>query len=418
MAQKNQVLLVKRAMVEEVIQAMETRTDKMAAQGVQAGGDGFYEQMMTKWKSLTSMTIEKGVAVIPLRGTITPDDPFAAYFGETSLVDFNANFAKAQADASVKSIVINAYTPGGYVYGVESAANTIYAARGKKPVYAFTDTLAASAGYWLISGASKIILGSETAEVGSIGVYLAHFDYSGYLDKQGIKVTEVTAGEFKGIGSPYSALSKEDEKLLQADVNYVYTRFVNAVARNRGMAVSDVLKSANGLTFYGTDAVKLGLADSIMTLQEVIQMAQTAEEKQKEQEQQTQAAQAKAEADAKALKAEQDKNAALAAELATYKAKEVSGAKDKLKAEANTAYKAAFGRDATAEEQETYASADEGARKMLSASLTEAATNRDKLAKLGKLTVETVTEGQEGEGSLSPLVAAAQRLGLAVVSTK
>jgi signal peptide peptidase SppA len=412
MAKRTELLLAKKAMVEAILEAHEGRKATAAPQKPEAQA-GMFDQMMQNWEALTAMTVENGVAVIPLRGTITPDDPFAALYGETSLAAFTANFMAAMADASVKSIVINAYSPGGYVYGVEAAANMVYAARGTKPITAYTDSLAASAAYWLISAADKIVLGSETAEVGSIGVYMAHFDYSGMLDQMGIKVTEITSGEFKGIGSPYSGLTADEQKVLQADVNYVYTRFVNTVARNRGMSVADVLKSANGLTFYGSDAVTLGLADSINTIQEVLDMTTPATAATEQTEAQKAEAAKKAEADAK-LAAENER---LTKELADYRAKDAASAKDKLKAEANVAYKAAFGREATVEEQDGYAALDETGRKLVQSNLKESGQNREKLVAAQKLTGEIATEGTvetNKEGNL--IVLAARRLGFAAAA--
>jgi signal peptide peptidase SppA len=421
---KSELLLVKKSQIESVLGVIAIREEKRMAlatkaeAGTLAPTAGAYgdmvDQMITDWASQTKMTVNNGVAVIPVRGTINPDDPFSAYYGETSLAMIEKNFKAALADASVNAIVLNVYSPGGYVYGVESMGNMIYSARGTKPVYAYTDNLAASAAYWLASAADKVFLGSETAEVGSIGVYMAHFDYSGLLEANGIKVTEITAGEFKGIGSPYTEMSKEEQAQLQSDVNYLYTRFVNTVARNRGMAVDAVLKSANGLTFYGSDAVAKGLADSVTTFQEVLNMATAAGGNTTEQQAEQAKKEQEAQASATALKAEQEKNAKLEAEVAEYRKAKAAEERTKLDTECNANYKAAFGRDATQEEKDTYAKADAATRTVMAASLKESADSRDKLVKAAGLTTEQATSGASAEGSqLSPLVLAAHRLGLA-----
>lgn len=423
---KTELLLAKPSLIESLIGEMLARPTKLAhlapqqAQaGVQQTAGDMFKEMMAAWEGLTSMTIQDGVAVIPLRGMITPDDPFAPYYGETNLAMFTKNFDAALANPKVDSIVLNIYSPGGYVYGVEAAANRIYEARGTKPIRSYTDTLAASAGYWIASAADSIHLGSETAEVGSIGVYLVHFDYSEMLTEAGIKVTEITSGEFKGIGSPYAAMTAEEKKMLQADSNYVYTRFVNTVARNRGTSVTDVLKSANGTTFYGSEAIKAGLADSINTFQEVLAMA-TTPDKGATASQPTAEQQAAADKEAAEKLAAKTHTEKVEAELASYKAKEAKDAADKAAVECNVAVKAAFGRDATTDEVKAYQGMNDEGRKMYKANLTESSANRDKLITKAGLTREQVNDSGldtvDGENNL--IVLAARELGFAETPRK
>lgn len=402
---KTELLLVKTSQVESVLAELFARPHKAQATLKQNAGD-MWDEFIAQFEALTAMTVEGDTAIIPLRGMVTPDDPFAMFYGETNLTMFNKNLDKALQNPKIKQIALNIYSPGGYVYGVEAAANKVYQGRQQKPIIAYTDSLAASAAYWIASAASKVVLGSETAEVGSIGVYLVHFDYSEMLKEEGIKVTEITSGEFKGIGSPYAAMTPEERKMLEADSNYVYTRFVNTVARNRGMDVKDILKSANGLTFYGSEAIKLGLADSINTLQEVLAMS-TAANNQPAANGGTQQPAAEANADrARAEKAE--------AELAAYKAKEAAEAAARAATECQVAFKESLGREATAEEVAAYQASDENGRKVIRATLKESKANRDKLIEKAGLTEEQVKgENNAVKASLQEngLVQAAIRLG-------
>lgn len=408
---KSELLLVKSSMVEAVLGDLFARQAKMAeaqSQPIQQAG-GMWEEMIAQFEALTAMRVEGGVAIIPLRGMVTPDDPFAALFGETNLTMFTKNVEKALADPKVKSIALNIYSPGGYVYGVETAANLIYEGRKEKPIYAYTDSLAASAAYWIASAATKVILGSETAEVGSIGVYLVHFDYSELMKKEGIKVTEITSGEFKGIGSPYSAMTPEEKKQLQADSSYVYTRFVNTVARNRGMEVSSVLKSANGLTFYGSDAVKAGLADSINSFQEVLAMSTTPNKPEVTEEATNQAI---ATERARAEKAE--------AQLKEFTDKAALAAAESAKIECNIAFKSAYGRDATEQEVSFYQGLNEAGRSIYKGNLSETRKNRDALVVKAGLTEEQVNgdpDKPESHADNNLVLQAARKLGFAVVKS-
>lgn len=416
MSKRKEVMLVKQSHVETVLQAVEPRRMAGAQSIVTEKRADLFDEMFALFEAQTTMQVKGGVAIIPVRGTILPDDPFAAYFGDTSLTAFQQNLDKALASDEVKAIVLNIFSPGGYVYGVEAAANALYAARGNKPIYAYTDSLAASAAYWLASAADKVILGSETAEVGSIGVYLAHFDYSEMLKEAGIKVTEITSGEYKGLGSPYTELTTDEKKLLQADSNYVYTRFVNTVARNRGMSAEDVLKSANGLTYYGSKAIELGLADSINSLTEVIAMTTATQNTDQAAKETQEAKEAKAQAEAKAATLEAE-NKTLKEKLAAKEAKDTETANAAAAEDYKAAVKAGFGREATKEEIETFTASNEAGRKALIGTVKEAAARTEQLVKTAKLTSELATEGlgvQESGAGL--LTQAAERLGFATAT--
>lgn len=419
MAIKTGTVLVKKDQIDAVVSAIETRQIRAGAQP-KAGVWEMVDKAIASLEAQTSMRVVDGVAVIPVNGPISFDDPFAALFGETTVKVISENLDKALADASVHSILLNVNSPGGYVTGVEALSDKVFASRGTKRIYAHTEGMAASAAYWIASAADQLFLGSGTAEVGSIGVYLVHFDYSTMLTDMGIKVTEITAGKYKGLGSPYAELTAKDQELLQADVDYIYTRFVQAVARNRGISAEEVLKSATGLTFFGSDAVAKGLADGISTQQEVIAMTKEQEDKLKAE----QEAAAKAEADEKARKEAADAQAArvAAAEkeaadakaaLKVYQDKEAAAAIAATEAEAKAGYKAAFGREATAEEVKHYQALSPEGRKLHLANLKETADNRAALAKKAGLFTEVAGEGAAPEGGADGglLLRAAQELG-------
>jgi signal peptide peptidase SppA len=405
---KTLLLAIKQAFVQEAIEAREQRKaafGEAASPGVKAGEDSFFGKMVKDWMEQTAMKVVGGTAVIPIRGAINQDDPWSAYFGETSVKMITDNFRAALADSSVKKIVFDVASPGGYIWGVEALSDEIFAARKTKEIVAYTGQMAASAAYWIASAASKVFVGSETSEVGSIGVYLAHFDYSEALGKMGVKVTEVTAGEHKGIGSPYVPLDGSDKKILQQDVNHVYGRFVGAVARNRGMAEAEVLKSANGLVFFGSDAKAKGLIDGISTFQEVVKMDE------KDKEKLANAEKAAADAQAKAAAAEAK---ALAAEAALKAQTEAAAqaAKAAAEAECKATVKAHLGREASEKEVSAYAAMTPDQREVFKATHEENSKNRKALIERTGLTAEQAmqTENAIKDGN-DLLLAAATELG-------
>jgi len=184
-----------------------------------------------------------------------------------------ANFRAAMADPAVSAIVLDVDSPGGSVFGVDELAGEIYKARGVKPIVAVADYLAASAGYYLASAADELMV-APTGEVGSIGVFAMHADFSRALDQDGVTVNLISAGKFKTEGSPYAPLGEEARAAMQGRVNDYYGLFTKAVARQRGVTVADVRDGfGQGRVVGAAEAVGLGMADSIGTLEDAIARA-------------------------------------------------------------------------------------------------------------------------------------------------
>jgi signal peptide peptidase SppA len=217
-------------------------------------------------------TVIDGVAVLPLFGVISKRmNLFSQISGgvstEMAIRDFNA----AMEDPEVRTIVLQIDSPGGTVDGTQALADLVYQARGVKRVVALADGLMASAAYWIGSAAERIYMTDNTTHVGSIGVVTSHTDISGAEAKAGRKTTEIYAGKYKRIDSNYEPLTNAGEAYLQQQVDYIYSVFVNSVARNRGTSVDAVLKNmADGRIFIGQQAIDAGLVDGVSTLDELV----------------------------------------------------------------------------------------------------------------------------------------------------
>jgi capsid assembly protease len=207
------------------------------------------------------------VAVLDLFGVLAQRvAPMEAMSGATSTESFGQAFKAALADPSVSSLILNIDSPGGSVFGTGELADVIYQARGDKPIVAVANSLAASAAYWIGSAADEMVV-TPGGEVGSIGVIAMHEDVSRMADAMGVTHTLITAGKFKGEGSPYAPLDQEARDALQSRVNDYYSAFVGAVARQRGTTASAVRDGyGQGRVVGAKEAVKVGLADRIDTL--------------------------------------------------------------------------------------------------------------------------------------------------------
>ncbi|HLN23447.1 MAG TPA: S49 family peptidase, partial [Patescibacteria group bacterium] len=160
-----------------------------------------------------------GVAVIPVTGTLVQKlGTMRPYSGMTGYDGLRLNFIQALADPEIDAIVLDIDSPGGEVAGCFDLADTIYAARGRKPVWAILSESAYSAAYALASACDRIIV-PRTGGTGSVGVICMHVDMSKALDKAGIAVTIIHYGARKADGSDAAPLSSEALARFQTDVN-------------------------------------------------------------------------------------------------------------------------------------------------------------------------------------------------------
>lgn len=220
-------------------------------------------------------TAAGSIAVLPLYGTIMQRGGMLEMCGGgTSTQSFTAKFREAMADDTIGQILIDIDSPGGSVYGVGELAAEITAARGQKPVVAVANSLAASAAYWVGCAASEFFV-TPGGEVGSIGVWQAHEDWSAAMLEAGVKTTVVSAGKFKTEGNPYEPLGADAQEFMQSRVLDYYGAFTKAVAKGRSVSIDQVRNGMGQGRVLGADAaVAEKMADDIMTFDDVVKRMQ------------------------------------------------------------------------------------------------------------------------------------------------
>ena len=220
--------------------------------------------------------VQDGVAVVPLEGVLAKRmSLFSSISGGQSYQSFQQQLQQAVDDPEVKAIILSIDSPGGTVDGVQAAADALYAARDVKPVCAYVDGQMCSAAYLIGSAASQAYIGSDFDVVGSIGVVIQHIDTSAAEYMRGVKITDITAGKYKRISSQHAPLTPEGRGAIQDQLDHMYSMFVDAVARNRGVDVETVLsKMADGRVFTGQKAIDAGLVDGKMTFPQLMQKMQ------------------------------------------------------------------------------------------------------------------------------------------------
>ena len=229
-------------------------------------------------KQMAAASTGTGIAVLPLYGVVTQrgnmvDDISGP--GSTSTQQFTSVLRQMLTDDTVGQILIDIDSPGGSVYGVSELASEIVKARTQKPVIAVANSLAASAAYWIGCSASEFYV-TPGGEVGSIGVWQAHFDYSKALEEEGVNPTLISAGKFKVEGNPYVPLDEQAQAFMQSRVDDYYNAFVEAVAVGRGVSISDVRDGMGEGRVLGADAaLAMNMVDGISTFDEVLAKMQS-----------------------------------------------------------------------------------------------------------------------------------------------
>ncbi|MGW8134148.1 S49 family peptidase [Sphingomonas zeae] len=208
-----------------------------------------------------------GVAVIPVKGILIQRLGWLWYYGDMFGVSgydrIRLQFMHALQNDAVDAIAFDIDSPGGEVAGCFDLADTIYKARGTKPIAAILGESAFSAAYAIASAVDpKRVWVPRTGGTGSVGVIYQHLSIADWLAKTGIVPTLVTFGAMKGEGSEVLELSEGAKKRLQVDVDTVGELFVDTVARNRQLSARAVAKTEAG-TFLGRLGVEIGFANAV-----------------------------------------------------------------------------------------------------------------------------------------------------------
>lgn len=212
------------------------------------------------------------IAVIPVYGVLTQRPPQnVSGPGATSTAQIAQAIKMAANDSNVSQILLDFDGPGGSVYGTLEAGDEIYKARQLKPVIGVSNSMAASATFWLASQCSELYC-TPGGEVGSIGVYTAHQYLGKALEAEGVDMTLISAGQYKTEGNPFEPLGDEAKAAIQARVDDYYGMFLSAVGRGRGVTAAQVKSNMGGGRMLGaTEAQAAGMIDGVMTFDAVLE---------------------------------------------------------------------------------------------------------------------------------------------------
>ncbi len=177
---------------------------------------------------------------------------------------------KYRENSSVKGIIFRVETPGGGVAASQEIYEEVKKTRESgKPVVISMGAVAASGGYYISCGASKIVANPGTV-TGSIGVITQFMHFNQLMEKIGVSSTTVKSGKLKDSGSPLRAFNEDDKKYFQEVVNDLYAQFVEVVSQERNLPIEKVKQLADGRVYTGKQAYNVGLVDTLGTYEDAI----------------------------------------------------------------------------------------------------------------------------------------------------
>jgi protease-4 len=229
--------------------------------------------MTVDWQSRTDMTRKKHTAMVEVNGLIAPGTDASAEKVTTAL-------QAAFKDKNTQGVVVRINSPGGSPVQAQTIYDEMRRLRKKYPdipLYAVVEDICASGGYFVAVAADRIYVG-QASIVGSIGVLMNGFGFTGLMDKLGIDRRLITAGDSKGMLDPFSPVDEKDVAHVKQMMSDIHQQFIGVVREGRGKRLKDGPEIFTGLVWTGQKSIDLGLADSIGSLEFVAREVVKAEE--------------------------------------------------------------------------------------------------------------------------------------------
>ena len=203
-------------------------------------------------------------ALVQIDGSIESDGPGAADIVIPAL-------DKAFADDSAVGVILQIDSPGGSPVQAGMINDEIVRLRKRypnKPLYVVVDEICASGGYYIAAAADRIYV-DKASIIGSIGVLMDGFGFTGLMDKVGVERRLLTAGENKGFLDPFSPQTVKQKAYAQDMLNEIHHQFIDTVRKGRGKRLKETPEMFSGLFWTGAKAVQMGLADGYGTVDTV-----------------------------------------------------------------------------------------------------------------------------------------------------
>jgi protease-4 len=219
--------------------------------------------MFVNWNSAESLD-GRHTAVVDLDGEISASS-------EANADKINTALQNAFDDKNTRGVILRINSPGGSP--VQSGIINDEMRRLKQlhpdiPLYVVVEDICASGGYYVAAAADKIYV-NKASVIGSIGVLMDGFGFTGTMDKLGVERRLVTAGTNKGFMDPFSPMDPAQRAYAQKLVEEIHQQFIGVVKQGRGKRLKDDPDMFSGLMWTGQRSIELGLADGLGTVDSV-----------------------------------------------------------------------------------------------------------------------------------------------------
>lgn len=208
-------------------------------------------------------TMGRHTALVNLKGTIASNDVNAD--------DMISGLQAAFEDKNTAGVILRINSPGGSPVQAGQIYDEIRRLRRLHPhipLYVVVDDICASGGYYVAAAADRIYV-NKASLVGSIGVLMDGFGFTGLMDKAGVDRRLLTAGVNKGFLDPYSPVNAQQQAYAQTMLDEIHQQFISAVRHGRGNRLKETPDMFSGLVWTGARSVEMGLADGFGTVDSV-----------------------------------------------------------------------------------------------------------------------------------------------------
>jgi protease-4 len=216
------------------------------------------------WTGREVTGTRKHTAMVEVSGLIAPG-------ADASAERINSALLEAFKDSNTQGVVVRINSPGGSPVQAQTIYDEMRRLRKKYPdipLYAVVEDVCASGGYFVAAGADRIYVGKASI-VGSIGVLMNGFGFTGLMDKLGVERRLITAGKNKGMLDPFSPVDENDVKHAREMVDDIHKQFIAVVREGRGQRLKETPDMFSGLIWTGQKSIDLGLADAVGSMEYV-----------------------------------------------------------------------------------------------------------------------------------------------------
>jgi len=206
----------------------------------------------------------KHTAMVELRGVIASE-------GQASADNVTSGLQAAFKDSNTVGVVLRINSPGGSPVQAGYINDEIKRLRGlypNIPLYAVVEDICASGGYYVAVAADKIYV-DKASIVGSIGVVMDGFGFTGTMEKLGVERRAIAAGENKKFLDPFSPVNPAHKAFAEKMLAEIHEQFITVVRQGRGKRLKETPELFSGLVWVGPKSIELGLADALGSVDSV-----------------------------------------------------------------------------------------------------------------------------------------------------